>query len=215
MGPCKNIIIFFILYSCSTINQAPSLEIKNKICFFGDSHAAEPNPSLKNTMANTLKSFLLIKNDLSWNAKIGYSAISWVDDDLKNKIMGCNTIIFELADNMFSWMSGKPRHPGIPPVMQSYIDKSALSVREAIGDRRCIWIGPAYGGVGPLYRKTNADLNAMYKALKISLDKINCVLIDSRGDFHYEGPDGLHYKPGKESEAWGMFVVEKLKQILQ
>ncbi|HEY8280100.1 MAG TPA: SGNH/GDSL hydrolase family protein [Bdellovibrionota bacterium] len=114
-------------------------------------------------------------------------------------------IWIELGDNLFDW--DKSRSPALSTLALPRVKKQLRAFISFLSSSawrslKCVWAGPAKGGKGTRYEKTDAALAQLYKALESEVAK-RCRLIDSRTLVdHYDGGDGLHFGP-EGSVRWG------------
>jgi len=120
-----------------------------------------------------------------------------------------SALIVNLGDNMFSWKKVNFK------LEASYADDSfQLRMRNFFAKLgtpvNCTWIGPTYHVEGEAYRKPNAAVDELYKALGAFLAG-KCKLIDSRPLVVTSTPnDGLHHVAA-DSAKWGQGILDKLK----
>lgn len=120
-------------------------------------------------------------------------------------------VFINLGDNMFNW-----KREGGKLVSSLEEGRVAAEVKNLLAEfpdatpAKCTWIGPTYHAPGASYRKSNAHVDQMYKAIGKTLEG-KCQLIDSRPFVGQTPPsDGLHHG-NADSASWGRGILEQVK----
>lgn len=134
--------------------------------------------------------------------KESYPAIDQVYNSSKHSL-----VVVNLGDNMLK-RSGK-----VLSFNQSIFDDNMnrfLDKMKGVNKDNCRWVGPTYHKEGFAYKKTNATVDNLYRALKKRLKGV-CNIIDSRPMVPAnETGDGLHHSYAA-SRQWGEQVALQIR----